>query len=421
MIPMHRPGHKTIPAAAAGAGSPGRGLHPLHRNSIVEYLILAPTLQHNRLPPCRGLRGAGRRAGAAAIIHMRNTSLCFLVLSFFLATACGDDGGGGGDDILPADATFTASGTVYDLETDEPLESPVSITAAGLERTPTVSVTDADFTVEVPANSAFHLLAGSFPDYRPTYNVAIEVAEEDVTDLRLYVIREGLLEDLAAGFGVTPADDTGLVMMRVEDAEGNPLAGVTADAFALPQGVLGPFFLDADLAADVDATQTSTSGLVLFYDLEPGLLTLEPAPGAEFALAAPIAPIDDSIVTFVRATAGGDPIVIPQNVSFINDVAPIFIDRGCVACHLGGGVGKDLGGLHLNGEANKMHKELTDEISQTHGVTRVDLQNPAASLLLTMPSFEDPPDVHPFATFTGNTDADYLTILAWIQEGALNN
>jgi len=340
-----------------------------------------------------------------------------------LALACGgDDSVPNGDEgILPPDATFIVSGTVYDLETDAPMESAVTVTVDGLQSTPTVAVTGADFTIEVPANSAFHLLAGSFPNYRPTYNASIEVGAEDVSGVRLYVVREAFIDALTGDFGITPADGTGMMMLRVLGDDGQPAAGVPADAFVVPEGVLGPFFLTEELAASIGGTETSASGLVLFYDLAPGLISLEPNPASTYALATPIAPVDDSIISYVEASASGEPIVIPTNISFSNDVAPIFLRRGCAACHLGGGIGKDLGGLHLNGEPNKMHRELTEEISPNHGTTRVNLEDPPASLLLTMPSFEDPPDIHPFATFTGQNDPDYLTILVWIQEGALNN
>jgi hypothetical protein len=49
---------------------------------------------------------------------------------------------------------------------------------------------------------------------------------------------------------------------------------------------------------------------------------------------------------------------------------------------------------------------------------RVDLADPAKSWVLTMPSYENPPDAHPNVIFTGPQDRDYVTILTWIREGA---
>ena len=114
-------------------------------------------------------------------------------------------------------------------------------------------------------------------------------------------------------------------------------------------------------------------------------------------------------------------IVIPTGVSFSQDITPNFERRGCVICHSGSRIGKDLGGLHLNGEANKMYKELVEEISENHAKTRVDLAIPAESLMLTFPSKEDPPDIQSNITFLSSADPDYLLILGWITEGALKN
>jgi hypothetical protein len=46
---------------------------------------------------------------------------------------------------------------------------------------------------------------------------------------------------------------------------------------------------------------------------------------------------------------------------------------------------------------------------------------PETSLLLTMPSREDPPDRHPNVTFTSTLDRDYQLIRVWIAEGARQN
>ena len=53
--------------------------------------------------------------------------------------------------------------------------------------------------------------------------------------------------------------------------------------------------------------------------------------------------------------------------------------------------------------------------------TRVNLAVPEKSLVLTMPSFETPPDPHPTVVFTSSSDVDYQKILVWIKEGAKFN
>ena len=89
--------------------------------------------------------------------------------------------------------------------------------------------------------------------------------------------------------------------------------------------------------------------------------------------------------------------------------------RGCAACHSGGGIGKDLGGLKLDGPPQQVYTELKED------PTRIILATPETSLLLRMPSREDPPDTHPNVTFASVADPDYVKILVWISEGALQN
>jgi hypothetical protein len=108
-------------------------------------------------------------------------------------------------------------------------------------------------------------------------------------------------------------------------------------------------------------------------------------------------------------------------VSFSQQVYPIFAKRSCDPCHSGGGPGKDLGGLMLDTGLTKVFRELTQEISPNSGTTRIDLKQPAKSLLLTMPLAETPPDKHPVAPFASTTDPDYQTLLRWIEQGAKQN
>ena len=69
----------------------------------------------------------------------------------------------------------------------------------------------------------------------------------------------------------------------------------------------------------------------------------------------------------------------------------------------------------------KLYKSLTQDLSPNFNITRVNLAMPDKSLVLTMPSYETPPDPHPNVIFTGPADPDYQTILIWIKEGAKNN
>lgn len=336
--------------------------------------------------------------------------------------ACG--GEESGDGVPPGEAaSYDVSGSVLDLETGEAVAGSATVSLEGVSPTPTISINGSSFVIEdVPANSAFHLLAGSPPAYRATYNAAVEVAESDVSGVELYVVREEYLAQLATAFGVSPTSGTGVIIARAVDQSGVVFEGLPGTAFELPDSVQGPFFLDAALQPDPQRSATSASGFVVFFDVAPGVTALAAADGANHQIAMASSPVAAAAVTFATLTVvEGEVIPLPQNVSFSRDVAMVFENRGCVNCHDGGGIGKDLGGLHLNGAPEKMFKEITTEASPTYGVLRIDRNNPEASLLLTMPSFEDPADAHPFATFTGVDDPDYLIILAWIQQGALQN
>ena len=103
-------------------------------------------------------------------------------------------------------------------------------------------------------------------------------------------------------------------------------------------------------------------------------------------------------------------------MSFSTQVFPIFTARGCDACHSGNGPGRDLGNLTLDGGTHPVWRELVEEEAG-----RVNVQMPSASLLLTMPSRESPPDQHPNVTFTSPNDLDYIKIEVWISEGAREN
>ena len=315
------------------------------------------------------------------------------------------------------DGALRVSGTVVDFETGDLVEGSVTISTRGLEPPPTVTIDGSWYALDyVIPDSVFHVLAGAPPTHRATYGAAIEVTDRDLQGIEIAAVSESYLAELVDAFGVAPSASTGVLFAQAVDDGGAGVAGVAATAFEPPEGALGPFFLDADLRPAPAATETSASGWAVFFEVEPGVVGLLAAPDSgvtlEMALS-PIAPAAATIAT-VRVIDGG--VELPSNVSFTSDVRPIFQLRGCEACHSGSGPGRDLGNLTLDGSANLIYRELVEEQA-----LRVDVENPEASLVLTMPSAEDPPDGHPNITFTGPLDPDYLTILVWIREGALEN
>ena len=323
----------------------------------------------------------------------------------------------GDEEVVP----LLVSGSLIDFSTGEALTS-ATVSVDGISPAPAVTVTGGDFEISgIPPFSNFHLLGGSPPSYRSTYGSIIETANADIDGLIVQTLSEDFVAQLHSVFGVTESTSTSVVVGRLIDDTGAPVAGVPGTAFQLEATMEGPFFLDADRVPDLALSESSSSGYVVVFNVDPGLISFTAAADANVSLVMADSPVAARAVTLADIVVSDGAVVVPTNVSFADDVAPIFESRGCVLCHSGNGIGKDLGGLHLNGEPNKMHKELTEEVSVRHQTVRVNIEEPALSLMLTLPSKEDPPDVHPNSTFQSTSDPDYLTILGWISEGALNN
>jgi hypothetical protein len=351
-----------------------------------------------------------------------------LAAASMLVGACGDsagDGGGGGGGATTGGggavpiATLSLSGTVVDFVSGDPVSVSATLTVSGIEPAPSVTLTAASFTIDdVPPFSLVQTLAGAPPDYQSTYNVPIAVEDTDVSGAEVAVVSNQYLTDLATAFGVA-SGASAVLFAQASDATG-PRAGVAASAFELP-GADGPYFLDAALQPDPLATATSSSGWVVFYDVATGLAAISAAMGSGLTFDAAPVPVAAAAVSITSIRVVDGELVIPTNVSFSGDVVAIFTKRGCVNCHSGNAIGADLGDLSLNTGNKKVYSELTEELSPTYNIRRVDTNNPPASLLLTMPSLESPADPHPNATFTSAADPDYLTLLGWITEGALEN
>ena len=325
------------------------------------------------------------------------------------------------DDELTIDETpggaVTVSGRVIDFETGAALTSAASITTSGLVPAPTVVTSGSEFTISnVVANSAFQILAGAPPSHRTTFGPSIVVTDSDVDGVDVPVVSEAFLGRIAAGFGVTPTAAKGVLFVQLRDDQDQPLANI-AGSNLIVTGAVGPKFLSANLEPLPNATASTTSGWAVFFEVPTGVVALAQAAAPTLGIDMATSPVNAGVVTIAHATIAQGAQQLPANVSFSAQVFPIFKNRGCVACHSGGGIGKDLGGLHLDGGANLAYRELVEE----RPGLRVNLTMPEKSLVLTHPSREDPPDRHPNVTFASASDPDYLEILVWIREGATNN
>ncbi len=355
---------------------------------------------------------------------MKTTLVCLLIV---LASACTFD-----DDMentapdVPDDEipSYSYSGTLVDFEIGQPIAGQATVVVDGISPPPAIAIQGASFDIDgIPPHSVFHLLVGSPPAYHTTYAAAVSVTDASVEGGQVQVVRESYLSLLYETFDV-PASGGSVLIARMVGKDGAGLAGIPADTFQIDNSTefAGPFFLDENMAPNALLDATSASGYVVFFDLGGGLVSLNAAPGSGYSMQMAPAPTAATTVTLADVEVRiGDAPGLPQNVSFETDVMPIFELRGCASCHSGKGIGKDLGRLSLDGKPDKLYKELVEEVSENYGVTRVDLQNPEASLLLTMPAPEDPRDRHPNITFTGPSDPDYQMILGWIVEGALEN
>jgi hypothetical protein len=329
--------------------------------------------------------------------------------------------GCGGDDTstAPLGGALTVTGDVYDFQTNAILTADATVSTTGLSPAPTITMSGASFTIDgVLEYSAFPILASAPPTHRVTFNAGVEVTNSDVDGVKAFTVSETFLEGLATAFSVTPSAANGVLLLQLVDASGNPKAGVAASNISLA-GLAGavPRFLDGSLAAAPSATMTSASGVVVIFEVPPGVVSLATPVNATATLQMASSPVGAGTVTIAQvAVTDGPPPTGPTNVLFASQVFPIFSARGCVNCHSGNGPGRDLGGLKLDGGANVVFKELT-----TENPLRVQTLMPEKSLTLTMPSAESPPDSHPNVTFTGPQDPDYIKILVWAREGALDN
>lgn len=324
---------------------------------------------------------------------------------------------GCGFETEPVGGALRVSGEVVDFESGAAISSTASISTTGLAPPPTITSQGASFTLDqIPESSAFQILASSPPTHRATFSDAIIVTDSDLDNVKVPAVSEALLADLATAFGVTPTAAKGVLFVKLVDDTGAAKADVAAASLLVPSGVIGPKFLAPDFSAMPAAAASSTSGWAVFFEVPPGVVVLGSPAQSSVSVSMPISSINASTVTVASAIVGGA-LVLPTNVSFSTQIVPIFTSRGCIACHAGGGIGKDQGGLNLGGGANLAYRELTQE----RVGLRINLAMPEKSLILTNPSREDQPDAHPNVTWTGPTDPDYVKILVWIREGAREN
>jgi hypothetical protein len=326
-------------------------------------------------------------------------------------------GGSSGDKPEPLGGSLTVTGDVVDFQTREAVASSVSVSSSGITPPPTISTKGSEFTLtDVPEHSIFQLLA-SASEYSPTFSEVIEVTDQDLDGVKAPAIKASYIEAIATAFGITPTATKGIVIVKLVDRDGKARAGIAASQLVLASAAKGPYFLDAQGNPAVGAQMTTMSGYAVWFEVAPGAAQAAQTAAATVTVNMPASPVAAASVTLATAVViDGAAPALPKNVSLSGDVMPIFTNRGCLGCHGASGPGSDLGGLDLNGGANKVFGEL---VTERPGI-RINTTTPEASLFLTKPLREEPPN-HPTAIFQNTLDADYLKILVWIKEGAKNN
>ena len=383
------------------------------------------TLQVREIPPSTDRRGACSRWRACASSSC--SSACFyssLARTTKLALApvpVPTHPAAASSAFAPSPLTVT--GQLLEFDTQQPLANSITMATAALVPQPDVSISGSTFTLDgVPPFSVFYLIAGSPPDHRLTYNPPTSVTDTPLTDIHAYVVADAYVTKLRSAFNVTAKSGTATLFIHVVDANGAAIAGVPAAALRPSASEFkGPYFVDAALQPTAAATATSASGWMIYFDVPVGTLTL--ASGAGYTVQTADTPTAADAVSLVEAMVAkaGTPSPPPSKISFQQTVVPIFINRGCYNCHSGNGTGRRLGDLVLDGAPMKIWTALVQTVSPNFNTTRVNLQAPEKSLVLTMPSFETPPDPHPTVVFTSSSDPDYQKILVWIKEGAKFN
>ncbi len=337
----------------------------------------------------------------------------------------------GTPDAAPA-ATIDVSGKTMDYFTNLALPS-ATYTTDGM--TPAMNGTsgaDGSYAlVNVPPASSFYVMVSGDPaNYYPTRNDALTVKDTSVM-ANLYAVTMNDMKRQYSTVGLTRTTGTGMSIINLVRNNGTPLEGVKPTDITLTDaagkavtGFQGPYFFgpngDIQLVATVPVSTTyNGSARAAILDLPPGAYTLNVSytsgAGTIMTMTVPLMSAADG-VTLVSTTNAAAPTAPPgaTPLSFATDIYPMLQraalgGQGCANCHNGTMLA---GGLAYDGPAATVYTKLM----ATPNVVVV--ATPATSLLLSMPLYETPPDLHPNATWLTNLDPAYVKIMLWISQGA---
>jgi len=332
------------------------------------------------------------------------------------------------------------SGTTMDYFTGLPLAT-TALSTEGMDPQLTgTSGSDGTYTLDqVPPGSLFYVDT-SRPNYRPTRNDAVTVADLDLSAQNLYVVSTADASRQYASLGMTPTLGTSILIGNLirnngTPLEGTPLADITlVDDLGAPVG-LGPYFFgeagdivdNATLAVST-AYGTPAMARVAFLDVPPGTYTLKVnytagtggggggGGGGGTTIRTYIVPfLSGADSAELVSTGGQDDDGTPTgNLTFTTNIYPMLQKAangglGCANCHTAGG-------LNPNMQFDLPAADVYTSLMAAPG--DIVVATPADSLLLMKPLYETPPN-HPNATFASIADPNYITIMNWITAGAL--
>ena len=326
------------------------------------------------------------------------------------------------------------------------------------------------YSLTLPANGQTILFVNK-AGYNPTYTT-VSTQDQNIVGQRIYSAENAWVNaiaqyhniDLTAPFDCQTAGLQGsrcvysIVVGKLYDdgstGQTLPVAGITSDDFTVTGGqnngewyVRGPYFLNYDGTPD-DQGGGNTS--IIYQDQATGnyrgglYVTFVEIPQLDGPESQPISmsiayndvnagvtryfgPVTIQAfrpygVTWTNIYETGVPVDIPlENIDFDNQVYPLFapVDQGglgCQGCHTNQGGAVPAGGMNLY-TADAAYASL----DYNNYPNRVNVNDPAASLLLTKPLYEVGQQNHPIFAFASEYDVGYQIILKWIEEGGQRN
>jgi hypothetical protein len=323
--------------------------------------------------------------------------------------------------IVSADGYAKLGGEVKSWLTQEPVQG-AALATVGMD--PPATTTSAGpsgaYNMDVLIAGVFWMKA-SKEGYLSTYEY-VRMPQGAYPNKGLYVVDEARLDQVAQAHGKTRSPSCGTVLVEVKNPLGQgqrDIAGVRLSGMAYE----GPYFLGPQNQSAPERTFTSESGRVVFFNVcDTGGTRASPGASAQLTIDEPGVPAPPT--AYLNVYAGGatrgvitvDADVPPApdlpaaGLVFTDHIYPIFVREACASCHAHGGQAAATG-LYFNGAP----REVYDLLRQ--GSQRVTLQSPSASLLLSKPLYEEPPN-HPNASFPSTEHPEYRALYTWIQEGA---